>query len=406
MGEDQKENTIKVQSLKDILTEEGDLNSDIFYLSADLRLSGGKILQDWFDTGALKNVKQINLDILSGSRQMPTDNAREAKYGILSGIFAITKKFELFPTSYSPDSCLERSHNTDGENYYPYFSVTLQKKSSNVNIETTKEWLKTKLGSEEFITKTFKDLDLPEDPDLLTLKATVNQALSVKSYHSCMVSKTIGGYWHDKSKCFDGGKFICLDNFPKLVEKKECLIYSFDSVNKRSWNFEKEMAKSGCTVKTFTINPPKAKKFGLVSKEELIGSKTNRKMNKLTRNAIDINTLDEILAQNGDSDKIISYLVLDVETQDLDVLKYISEKKIAEKIDQIQMRVRVGKQDLPKGKECGIVLKNLLEGLRKLVLDYNFTMLDSSPNFCSEKETYMYSDKFFPEVDIVLYKQH
>ena len=102
----------------------------------------------------------------------------------------------------------------------------------------------------------------------------------------------------------DGDKFVCMDN---ILTGKPCLIYSFGINN--DWTFEDFMDYRGCEIHAHdpTVDFPAERGNNTrFYKKGLSGKKDG-----------DLDTLANILAENGHTESVVEYLKIDIEGHEL-----------------------------------------------------------------------------------------
>ena len=224
------------------------------------------------------------------------------------------------------------------------------------------------------------------------------QALS----NHCNSIKTIGGEkWLGGCGFLNGEKLVCMDRLYQDLQEngiQNCLIYSFgvgkvqqNCLNQSltsfhilfcglgdEWSFETKMAEMGCMVHAYdpTVTLPpnsthlKFYPMGLGHQDDPENSK------------MPILTLQTILEQNGDSDKQITYLKLDIEQAEIQVMEQLISTEIFNQVSQIGIEVHTGELE-SRGQ--------ILNGLSSLLKSFyhlhskGFRLVYYYPNDCMHK---------------------
>lgn len=102
---------------------------------------------------------------------------------------------------------------------------------------------------------------------------------------------------------------------------------------------------------------------------------------------IQINTLDQLIRENGDSNKVISYLKVDIEGSEIQSFKQWIDSGILSKIDQIGVEMHTGKsQKISLGLKKKSMYKSLIQFLQKASKDFGFSLTAYNSNGCSAKQ--------------------
>jgi len=146
----------------------------------------------------------------------------------------------------------------------------------------------------------------------------------------CKHLKTFAGKWmpYKFHHAIDGNKFICLD---RISLKEDCLIYSFGSNNE--WDFEDVADRMGCTTYVYdhTIDAPARR-----------GSNIHfTKTGMATKKTMELDTLENHIALNNHQGRLIDYLKVDIEEEELHSLPQWIESGILENVDQIALEMHL-----------------------------------------------------------------
>ena len=194
----------------------------------------------------------------------------------------------------------------------------------------------------------------------------------------CNIIKTIGGQqWLGGCGFINGEKLVCMDKLYQDLQRSDCLVYSFGVGDE--WSFESMMAEMGCMVHAYdpTVNLPpnstnlKFYPMGLGHEDDPYNSE------------MPVLTLQTILEQNGDANKPITYLKLDIEQAEIKVMEQLRSTKIfEEQISQIGIEVHTGELE----SEGQIVngLSSLLKSFYHLH-SKGFRLVYYYPNGCMHK---------------------
>ena len=102
---------------------------------------------------------------------------------------------------------------------------------------------------------------------------------------------------------------------------------------------------------------------------------------------IQIRTLDHLVKENGDSDKTISYLKVDIEGSEIQSFKQWVDSRILSKIDQIGVEMHTGKaQKISLGLKKKSMFKSLIQFLQYSNRDFGFSLAAYNSNGCSAKQ--------------------
>ena len=107
--------------------------------------------------------------------------------------------------------------------------------------------------------------------------------------------------------------------------------------------------------------------------------------------------------ENGDEDKTITYLKVDVESAELSSIPTWVKSKILNNIDQIGIELHTGSVHL-KDHKIGQVLGEILQSIQIMKRDFGFKIIDYTPNGCVGKSQDKIEKRYHTYFDIVLYK--
>ena len=180
----------------------------------------------------------------------------------------------------------------------------------------------------------------------------------------CKEMKRFGGYYRKDCKWLDGEKFICMDDIIKDIINGECLVYSFGIMD--DFSFEDVLDELGCKVYTFdaSVNHPEIRGKNMHFEKTFIGSE----------NIENTQTLGTILARFGHMNEKISYLKLDIEGHELEVLPNALKEGLLTNVQQIGMEFHL-KGNAKK-------TNHLIGILKKLYFEENFRLISYDVNAC------------------------
>jgi len=227
------------------------------------------------------------------------------------------------------------------------------------------------------------------------LKETYYELVPQVQQNSCQILKKIGGAWMKNCGFWDGEKLICMDKLYPSIKNDSCLVYSFGLSD--NWDFEIIMARAGCTVHAYdpsnhqVIRPQNSfhpnihyHKVGLGHKNEGV----NLYSPSGTTEEIEIRTLDTLIRANGDQDKIISYLKVDIEGSEIQSLKQWLNSGILKKIQQIGIEMHTGKMTQNSlGLKKKSMFRSLLHFLQVANRDFGFVLSAYNANGCIAKQS-------------------
>jgi len=192
----------------------------------------------------------------------------------------------------------------------------------------------------------------------------------------CKVLKRIGGHW--KKRQVDGDKFICMD---RLIMSQACLVYSFGVNN--DWTFEDVMDDLGCEVHAHdhTVDYPPDRGHNTHFYKLGLGTMKN------------MDTLDNIIVNNGHKNKIIEYLKIDIEGHELTGLPDWVDSGILKNVNQLALELHLRR--MHEGPKF-IWLLHILKSLYQL----NFRIISQEVNMVAGPG----SDGFYSFVEVVFMK--
>ena len=227
---------------------------------------------------------------------------------------------------------------------------------------------------------------------------------------ACSVGKWVAfKRWNYGCGSTDGERYLCMDNFYKDIKAKNCTIYSFGISD--DYRFEKQMGSIGCTVHAFdpTIDIPSSpakkvyfKKLGLAHFNGEMKMTITHENNKLSE-PLPVTTLKDAIKANGDLDKEITYLKVDIESSEIKSIPEWIESGVLQNIRQIGIELHTGKIFFDKPNRAKAV-KSLLKSISKLY-DLGFRHISYDPNTCVGKSQ-DHAGQYYTFVDIVLYKPY
>lgn len=242
----------------------------------------------------------------------------------------------------------------------------------------------------------------------------------------CTVGQVRGeATWYDSCGSWEGETYVCLDNIHWDSVNDQCIVYSFGMSHLMS--FEKDMARANCTIHLYDPhedldpNPSQHiffKKEGLAHKtgkmalrlhqnsskphRQNLLSKTTMPV-KLTK-PLPVKTLSEFLKENGDQDKEISYLRMDIEGEELEVIPEMIRSGALNNVRQLGIQLHTGSMTMRK-KERPPVLRKLLKAWNKMN-DMGLQLISYLPNRCVGKSQDPVDRRYYATIDVVLYKTY
>ena len=119
---------------------------------------------------------------------------------------------------------------------------------------------------------------------------------------------------------------------------------------------------------------------------------------------VPVKTLETIIKENGDENKIITYLKVDVESSELSAIPTWTKSEILNNIDQIGIELHTGAVHL-KDHKIGQVLSSILLTFKEMRQRFGFKIIDYTPNGCVGKSQDKIEKRYTTYFDIVLYKR-
>ena len=117
----------------------------------------------------------------------------------------------------------------------------------------------------------------------------------------------------------------------------------------------------------------------------------------------ELDTLENIIKNNGDEGRMINFLKVDIEGDELESVPQWLKSNILENIQQIQMEVHTTEKHI-KTQEGITTVFNFLESVKIMSEKFGFHIIDHSPNPCMYKELNSKGERYDTNFDIVLYK--
>lgn len=259
--------------------------------------------------------------------------------------------------------------------------------------------------------QTLLDTNLAE-LDGQQLKETYYELVPQVQQNSCQILKKIGGAWMEKCGFWDGEKLICMDKLYPFLKNDSCLVYSFGLSD--NWDFEIFMANAGCTVHAYDptsqVIRPKNSFHPNIHYHQIGLGHTNGKVHLHSLHSgdteeIEIQTLDTLIDSNGDQDKIISYLKVDIEGSEIQSLKQWLSSGVLKKIQQIGVEMHTGKMTQNNlGLKKKFTFRSLLYFLQVANGDFGLVLSAYNANGCIAKKS---DDQrlYYSYHDILLIKQ-
>ena len=235
--------------------------------------------------------------------------------------------------------------------------------------------------------------------------------ISLPMQTHCTIGKWLSmGKWYPANGATDGEKYVCMDNvYNDAYLKNKCLVYSFGI--SYDLGFEEEMAGLGCkvhafdpTVKPVTDNPNIAiHHYGLSHFTGKMKVKINHENNKISE-PLDVKTLHDALEENGDLDKEITYLKVDVESSELSAIPEWLKTGVLKNVRQLGIELHTGKVHLTREKRPD-VLKQLLKSFLEMY-KLGFRLISYAPNLIVGKSQDPVDRRYYTFADVVFYKPY
>jgi len=218
----------------------------------------------------------------------------------------------------------------------------------------------------------------------------------------CQIFKRISGKWLGGCGFLDGEKLICMDGLYEDVITNNCLVYSFGVGD--DWDFEESMAELGCTVHAYDpyVKSPNTTRENLHFYEIGIGSAKAEDDKHL-----EFTTLEMAMQKNGDHGKKITYLKLDIEQSEVEVLRELIDSEILKNVGQIGVEIHSATYTYAgpeQPKRQRYVFGELLKSFYDLHKKLGFRLVSYNPNGCfhsSNDDPYFINYSYF---DLLFYK--
>ena len=115
-----------VKTLMEIIKEFGEGEREISYLKVDVEGSELKAMRGWIESGVLKNIRQIGIELHTGPVHLPGEK-QTAMLTELVGVIRDLHKQGFRLISYNPNGCVGKAQDP-GKKYYTYFDVVFYRK--------------------------------------------------------------------------------------------------------------------------------------------------------------------------------------------------------------------------------------------------------------------------------------
>lgn len=117
---------VPVSTLEDVIKQYGEMDKPINYLKVDVEGSEIDAIPKWLDSGVLKNVQQIGIELHTGPINIQPDKLDGKLRKLLVALQRMDKEYGFKLVSYNPNGCVGKS--TDSQKrYYSYFDIVLFK---------------------------------------------------------------------------------------------------------------------------------------------------------------------------------------------------------------------------------------------------------------------------------------
>ena len=182
----------------------------------------------------------------------------------------------------------------------------------------------------------------------------------------CKEIKRFGGHYNSWCKYTDGQKFVCMDDLLKDLENNECLIYSFGVAD--DWTFEDMMDSFGCNVYAFdaSVDYPARRGKNINFEKVFVGTKDEEAKNTLA--------LTTILSRHGHQNKKISYLKMDIESNELKGLPMWLHEGSLQNVQQIGFEFHLN--------DDVATTNDFIKTLKSFYFHGNFRLISYDPNGC------------------------
>ena len=120
-----KSEPLPVTTLKDAIQENGDHEKEITYVKVDIESSEIKAIPQWIQSGVLKNVRQIGIELHTGKTFFDRSGQAKAAKSLLKSLSELYDLGFRY-VSYAPNLFVDKSQDHGGQ-YYTYIDILLYK---------------------------------------------------------------------------------------------------------------------------------------------------------------------------------------------------------------------------------------------------------------------------------------
>ena len=116
-------------TLGDAIRSNGHDKNTISYLKVDVENSEVEAIPEWISSGALENVRQIGVELHTGTGQFTSWERPGVLRQLLKSFHQLYQLgFRLI--SYAPNRCIGQGHDQDDRKFYTYANVVFYKPAS------------------------------------------------------------------------------------------------------------------------------------------------------------------------------------------------------------------------------------------------------------------------------------
>ncbi|XP_071746644.1 probable methyltransferase-like protein 24 isoform X1 [Lepeophtheirus salmonis] len=231
--------------------------------------------------------------------------------------------------------------------------------------------------SDLFFQKWFQNEDEKKIKEILNTQNFANDETLFRSFFQltanplqskCRVLKRIGGNWMPSCNFVDGAKWMCIDDIMRDVSRNKCVVYSFGINN--DWSFDDQLANIGCKV--FSFDPTMKIDTHQRSKNLMF-----YKLGISSESNDQYKSLKDIFQLTKNTNKYITYLKMDIEGHEREVLKSVLNSSLLKNVKQIAMEWH-----LTRTKNSVEIYYDILRKLYK----QGFRIISYEPNGCYGKK--------------------
>ena len=118
---------LPVTTLKDAIVRNGDFGKEITYIKVDIESAELKAIPEWIESGILKNVRQIGIELHTGQLYVDKKDRPRVTKSLLKSMLQMYDDLGFRHVSYSPNTCVGKDADSLGKRYYTFMDIVLYK---------------------------------------------------------------------------------------------------------------------------------------------------------------------------------------------------------------------------------------------------------------------------------------